>query len=73
MPPSSSYLYLNTYEALTANSKFWYNVGYKCFFFFGALPIDTLKIKHEKKLKEISSRHALETLPEKASINAFIH
>ena len=42
-------------------------------FFFGALPIDTLKIKHTKKLKEIPSRHVLENLPEKASINAFLH
>ena len=33
------------------------NVG---FFFFGALPIDTLKIKHTKKLKEIPSKHFLE-------------
>ena len=37
-------------------------------FFFGALPIDQLKIKHTKKLKEIPSRHFLENLPEKASI-----
>ena len=29
-------------------------------FFFGALPIDTLKIKHTKKLKEIPSRHVLD-------------
>ena len=43
------------------------------FFFFGALPIDTLKIKHTKKLKEIPSRHVLENLPEKACMNAFIH
>ena len=42
-------------------------------FFFGALPIDQLKIKHTKKLKEIPSRHVLENLPEKASIHAFIH
>ena len=42
-------------------------------FFFGALPIDQLKIKHTKKLKEIPSRHALENLPEKASMYAFIH
>ena len=42
------------------------------FFFFGALPIDTLKIKHTKKLKEIPSRHFLEKLPEKASMYAFI-
>ena len=42
-------------------------------FFFGALPIDQLKIKHTKKLKEIPSRHFLENLPEKASIHAFIH
>ena len=41
-------------------------------FFFGALPIDTLKIKHTKKLKEIPSRHFLEKLPEKASMYAFI-
>ena len=41
------------------------------FFFFGALPIDQLKIKHTKKLK--SSRHFLENLPEKASMYAFIH
>ena len=43
------------------------------FFLFGALPIDTLKIKHTKKLKEIPSRDALENLPEKACMNAFIH
>ena len=42
-------------------------------FFFGALPIDRLKIKHTKKLKEIPSRHVLENLPEKAGIYAFIH
>ena len=41
-------------------------------FFFGALPSDTLKIKHTKKLKEIPSRHFLEKLPEKASMYAFI-
>ena len=34
-------------------------------FFFGALPIDQLKIKHTKNLKEIPSRHVLENLPEK--------
>ena len=42
-------------------------------FFFGALPIDQLKIKHTKKLKEIPSRHFLENLLEKASMYAFIH
>ena len=42
-------------------------------FFLGALPIDQLKIKHTKKLKEIPSRHFLENLPEKASMYAFIH
>ena len=42
-------------------------------FLFGALPIDTLKIKHTKKLKEIPSRDALENLPEKACMNALIH
>ena len=42
-------------------------------FLFGALPIDTLKIKHTKKLKEIPSRDALENLPEKACMYAFIH
>ena len=42
-------------------------------FFFGALLIDTLKIKHTKKLKEIPSRHVLENLLKKASIRAFIH
>ena len=42
-------------------------------FFFGALPIDQSKIKHTKKLKELPSRHVLENLPKKASINAFIH
>ena len=41
--------------------------------FFGALPIDQLKIKHTKKLKKIPSRHFLEKLPEKASMYAFIH
>jgi len=40
---------------------------------FGALPNDTLKIKHTKKMKEIPSRDALENLPEKACMNAFIH
>ena len=43
------------------------------FFLFGALPSDTLKIKHTKKLKEFPSRHFLENLPEKASMYAFIH
>ena len=43
------------------------------FFLFGALPSDTLKIKHTKNLKEIPSRHVLENLPEKACMNAFIH
>ena len=43
------------------------------FFLFGALPIDTLKIKHTKNLKEIPSRVALENLPEKACMNALIH
>ena len=43
------------------------------FFLFGALPSDTLKIKHTTNLKEIPSRHALENLPEKACMNAFIH
>ena len=42
-------------------------------FFFGALPIDQLKIKNTKKLKEIPSGHFLENLPEKASMYAFIH
>ena len=42
-------------------------------FFFGALPIDQLKIKHTKKLKEIPPKHFLENLPEKASMYAFIH
>ena len=42
-------------------------------FFFGALPIDQLKIKHTKKLNENPSRHFLENLPEKASMYAFIH
>ena len=41
-------------------------------FFFGALPIDRLKIKHTKKLKDIPSRHFLEKHPEKASMYAFI-
>ena len=43
------------------------------FFLFGALPIDTLRIKHTKKLKEIPSRDALENLPEKTCMNALIH
>ena len=43
------------------------------FFLFGALPSDTLKIKHTKKLKETPSRDALENLPEKACMYAFIH
>ena len=43
------------------------------FFFFGALPVDQLKIKNTKKLKEIPSRYFLENLPEKASMYAFIH
>ena len=42
-------------------------------FFFGALPIGQLTLKHTKKLKEIPSRHFLENLPEKASMYAFIH
>ena len=42
-------------------------------FCFGALPIDQLKMKNTKKLKEIPSRHFLENLPEKASMYAFIH
>ena len=32
------------------------------FFLFGALPSDTLKIKHTKNLKEIPSRHVLENV-----------
>ena len=36
------------------------------FFLFGALPSDTLKIKHTKNLKEIPSRHVLENLLEKS-------
>ena len=36
------------------------------FFLFGALPIDTLKMKHTKNLKEIPSRHFLEKLLEKS-------
>ena len=36
---------------------------------FGALPIDTLKIKHSEKLKEISFRHVLENTPEKSKHN----
>ena len=42
-------------------------------FLFGTLPIDILKIKHTKKLKEIPSRDALENLPEKACMNALTH
>ena len=42
-------------------------------FHFDALPIDPLKIKHTKKLKEIPSRHFLEKPPEKASMYAFKH
>ena len=42
-------------------------------FLLGALPSDTLKIKHTKNLKEIPSRHVLENPLEKASIHAFIH
>ena len=42
-------------------------------FFFGALPIDQLKIKNTKKMKEIPFGHFLENLPEKASMYAFIH
>ena len=42
-------------------------------FFFGALSIDQLDIKHTKKLNEIPSRHFLENLPEKASMYSFIH
>ena len=37
-------------------------------FFFGALPIDQLKIKHTKELKEILSKDTPENLPEKASM-----
>ena len=36
------------------------------FFLFGALPSDTLKIKHTKNLKEIHSRHVLENPLEKS-------
>ena len=36
------------------------------FFLFGALPSDTLKIKHTKNFKEIPSRHVLENLLEKS-------
>jgi len=36
------------------------------FFLFGALPSDTLKIKHTKNLKEIPSRHVLENILEKS-------
>ena len=36
------------------------------FFLFGALPSDTLTIKHTKNLKEIPSRHFLENLLEKS-------
>ena len=43
------------------------------FFFFSALPIDQSKIKHTKNLKELSSRHFLENLPEQESMFAFIH
>ena len=39
----------------------------------GTLPSDTLKIKHTKNLKEIPSRDALENMPEKASMHAFMH
>ena len=42
-------------------------------FFFCALPIDQLKIKNTKKLKEIPSTHLLEKQPEKASMYDFIH
>ena len=42
-------------------------------FFFGALPIDQLKKKHAKKLKEILFKHFPENLPEKASMYAFVH
>jgi len=35
------------------------------FFLFGALPSDTLKIKHTKNLKEIPSRHVLKTCQKK--------
>ena len=43
------------------------------FFFFGALPIDQLKVKHTKRLKYIPSRHVFENHLEKPSIYAFIH
>ena len=43
------------------------------FFLFGTLPIDTLRIKHTRKLKETPSRNALENLPEKACRNALTH
>ena len=42
-------------------------------FLFGALPIDTLKIKHTKNLKKIPSRDALENLPEKTCMHALTH
>ena len=37
------------------------------YFLFGALPSNTLKIKHTKKLKEIPSRHVPENLLEKSN------
>ena len=43
------------------------------FFFFGALPINQLKVKHTKRLKYIPSRHVFENHLEKPSIYAFIH
>ena len=70
------------FEALTVTGVNWVNWGsisvlvqhyILMLFFFGALPIDQLKIKHTKKLKEIPSRDFLENMPEKASMYAFIH
>ena len=66
--------YMMTWQSIWSKLASWtYLRWISKLFFFGALPSDTLKIKHTKKLKEIPSRHVLENLPEKACMNAFIH
>ena len=69
-------LYKRHWQLIRSKLGFYFSFGITLnvdVFFFGALPIDTLKIKHTKKLKEIPSRHFPENLPGKASMYAFIH
>ena len=63
------YIYMRHWQLIRSKLGFYSSSGITLdidVFFFGALPIDQLKI-------EIPSRHFLENLPEKASIYAFIH